>query len=34
MWLVAGKNISAHVKSGWSGFEIGSILDHEVAMVG
>jgi hypothetical protein len=32
--LVADKNISARVKDGWSEFEIGSILDHEVAVIG
>lgn len=31
--LVAGRKISARVKNGWSDFEIGSILDHEVAVV-
>ena len=32
--LVAGKNISAQVKNEWSEFEVSSILDHEVAVVG
>ncbi|HLX70261.1 MAG TPA: alpha-amylase family protein [Verrucomicrobiae bacterium] len=31
--LVGSKNISARVKNGWSEFEVGSILDHEVAVV-
>jgi hypothetical protein len=31
--LVGGKNAPAKVKNGWSYFEVGSILDHEVAVL-
>jgi hypothetical protein len=31
--LVAGRNIPARVKNGWADFDIGSILDHEVAVI-
>ncbi len=32
-FLVAGKTVSASVSAGWSRFEIGSILDHEVVVL-
>jgi putative glycosyl hydrolase-like family 6 (GHL6) protein len=31
--LVAGGTVKAQVKDGWAGFEVRSILDHEVAVV-
>jgi hypothetical protein len=32
--LVSGQRASASVKNGWSTFEIKSVLDHEVVVIG
>jgi hypothetical protein len=32
--LVSGRRLSLDVRGGWAGFSLGSILDHEVAVVG
>ena len=33
-FLVAGKTVTAGITAGWSRFEVKSILDHEVIVVG